>query len=178
MTGKRVYHTDDQMVQVAVRAVLRQEIHFPADLKSKAVVAQNNKAHNRGTDAKQVAAKNGLTDRPSLRNLSDKERRRNAPDHPVRPVVDRPVLRERSCPGRIGIRSQADEILEHHTKGLYPVFNNKPRLTSDHEDNHNQDKKQSDADFCQEGNALESVNRGVGVYRAGQDQDNDCDRSS
>ena len=89
-----VDNIQDQLIQISVCLILRDKICCLCRLKPKGMIAENDKAYNCGANAKNIPAKDRLTDRSPLGNVSDKERCGDALDHPVYPVINRPVLRK------------------------------------------------------------------------------------
>ena len=81
-------------------------------LLGKPVIAENDKRSERAGNAPSVAAEYRVAYAAPLAYDADKERRCDAPDHPVSPVIDRPVLRKARLAQRIHPGRQADKVLD------------------------------------------------------------------
>ena len=92
--GQRFDDADDHAVEVARLGVLADEVRAARDLHAHGVVAEDDEADDRGADAESVPAEDRLAHGAPAGDTADEKRRGHTPDHPVRPVVDRPVLRE------------------------------------------------------------------------------------
>ena len=169
----RVHDVEDQPVEVAALLVLRDEVRCAGDLKSQAVVAEDDKADDRRSHAENISSEHRLPDGPSAADVADEERRRDAPYHPVRPVVDRPILGEVVGARRIRVGAQLNEVLEHLAQTLESVLYDESSLSSDQQYDDQQAKKQINAKFCQKTDALKPMQHRVSVHRAGDEQDDD-----
>lgn len=101
-TGQRLQNADDHAVQIPRLVVQRYKIRFAGHLLAHGIVAQHDKAGQRGANTEHIAAQNGLADSASPGNTADKKRGCHTPDHPVGPVVDCPRLREVGSAQRVG----------------------------------------------------------------------------
>ena len=169
----RIHNVEDQLIKIPAGRVLRDKVRFSFNLQSQAVVSQNNETDDGRSDAENIAAQHSLPDRPAPADIADKERSRDAPHHPVSPVVDRPILREVVGPRRIRISAQLDKVLEHLSKALESVLHDEPSLSADDQHDCQQAKKQIDAKFCQETDSLKSMQHCISINRASDQQNDD-----
>lgn len=166
----------NQLIKVSVRFILCDKISSPGSLKAKAVIAKDNEGTDCRANAEYIAAQDGLLYSTTTGYIADEERCRNAPNHPVGPVVDRPILREVVRAHRIHVCRKAYELLEQLTKALHTVLDDESALSADEKEGNLKAKEQIDAELCQEADPLESVEHSIGVNRAGDEQydDRDC----
>ena len=171
----RIHDVQDQLVEISALLILGDEVRRACDLQAQAVVAQDDEADDGGAHAENIAAQDRLLDGSAAADVADEERRRDAPYHPVSPVVNGPVLGEVVGAGRIRVGAQLNEVLEHLSKALEAVLDDEAALSSDHQHEQQQAKKEINTQLCQEADALEPVQYSISIYRAGDQQDNDRD---
>ena len=171
--GHAADHGDNHAVQVAGLQIFGDKVRLALHLHPHGVVAQHDEAHNGGADAEAVAAQDGLADRPTPGDASDKEGGRYAPHHPVGPVVGGPVLGEIGGAQGVGVGGKADEILKHPSQRLQAGVDDVAGLAAEQQHKGQQPEKEPDAHLGQQADALKAVEQGVGVDKAGDEQDDD-----
>ena len=106
-------HIHDHAVHITVFQILGDKIRLAGHLQSHRVVAQHNEAGQRRANAEHIAAQNRLAYRSATGDTANKERRSHTPNHPVGPVINRPVLGEVGGTQWVGKGGKVDEILHH-----------------------------------------------------------------
>ena len=104
------------------------------ELLCKAVIAKDDKRGKGARKAPAVTAEDRIANSTTLADHADKKRCCNAPDHPVGPVINRPVLREACFPQRIHPCCQPDEVLGKIADCGKTRFQNIARLSTAKQD--------------------------------------------
>ena len=169
----RLDDTDDQAVQIFAFSILRDEVSFPCHLRTKAIISKDNKGADRGTNTEDITAEDGLLDGSASRNITDEERRCNAPNHPISPVVNRPILREVVLSHRVHIGTEPHEILHHFAQALDTILNDESTLPANQQNKNLQAKEQINAKLSEEADPFESMKYSIGIHRTGNQQDDD-----
>ena len=162
---------DDGLVQVAGRAVEGQDVQVAGHLQSQAVVAEDDEGNEGGGHAEGERAEDDLPDGAATGDVTHEERRGHAPDHPVGPIEDRPVLCESGIPERVGVGAQSDEILQHVAHGGEACFQDVDGAPAEYEDVGQEGAEEDHAQVGEEFDAAHSVDDGIGVQRAGGEED-------
>ena len=82
------------------------------------IVPNDDKGHESAGKSPPIGPENHILDGSSFTDEGNKERRGAAPDNPIGPIVDSPVLSEAGLPQRIHIGGQSYEILDQVADGL------------------------------------------------------------
>ena len=104
------------------------------ELLCKAVIAKDDKRGKGACKAPAVTAEDRIANSTPLADHANKEGRCNAPDHPIGPVINRPILREAGFPQRIHPRCQPDEVLDKIADCGKTRFQNIARLSAAEQD--------------------------------------------
>ena len=104
------------------------------ELLCKAVIAKDDKRGKGARKAPAVTAKDRIANSTTLADHADKKRCCNTPDHPIGPVINRPVLREARFPQRIHPCCQPDEVLGKIADCGKTRFQNIARLSAAKQD--------------------------------------------
>lgn len=81
-------------IQISALQILCNKVSLSSDLHSHRIVTKYDKTRQRRANTKYIATKDCLTYCSATRNAADKERSSHTPDHPICPIINRPVLRK------------------------------------------------------------------------------------
>ena len=143
-------------------------------LQRQAVVAEYDKGGKCSRQSEAVSAENCLADGASLADGTDEERGGYAPHHPVSPVEDGPVLRERRGAQRVGPCGHADEILHHVADSRNSRLNGIAGLSAADQHVEQQAEEEPGTGGRQLGDALHTEINGDSVDDADDDKDYNC----
>ena len=177
-TRHRFDDRNNHAIQISVLQILRNKVSLSSDLHSHRIVPKYNKTCQCRTNTKYVTTKNCLTYCSTARNAADKKRSSHTPNHPVSPIVDRPILREVRCTERVSERRQINKVLDHSSKRRKTGFNNIPCFSTKQQNKRNQAKEHINTNVCQLADSLKSMQQGICIYSAGNQKNNNVDYST
>ena len=172
------HDVQDQLIKIPAGRVGGDEIGGAGGLEPQGIIAEHDKADDGGTHAEEISSQNHLLHGAAAGNIPDEEGSGNAPDDPVGPVIDGPVLGEAAGARGIGEGRQLNEMLGHFPEALEAVLNDEPALAADEQHDEQQSEEKPDAGLGQKADAPEAVENRIGIDGAGDQQDDDGDRGA